>query len=137
MRAEFHRAVGRAGVVAALLSVAGYVAVVALRGPGTHLGEDTIALVYVAVFGLIAVSLGMGLWDYAKRRSGRPTLLVFLLSLGVLGAWAWLHQSGRVMSYGEMINRTQSGPQGGASGWQPSTPDTNEASGAAATRRSP
>ena len=88
----------------------GYVLVVALRGRGTHLGGDTIGLVYASTICMLAASIALWFWDSRRQQSGRLTMLTMALSVVLLGSWLYLCHSGRVITYKEMIDLSKSGP---------------------------
>ena len=123
-------------LTASAILVTGYVTVVALRGRGTHLGGDTIALLYVSTIGMFAASVLLWFWDWRQRRVDRFTVLALALSAIVFGAWLYLRSSGRVVSYEQMIdlhmNRPKTVERTGASR---SPEETNQTLSAGDVRR--
>jgi hypothetical protein len=124
-------------VIAAVSLVGGYVYVVwqRLRGGVTHLGEDTIALVYLSLLAALVVSA----YCWLRRREWRRDWLAMLAvgtPAGVLAAWLYLNLSGSVIGYTEWIRRTKNEPnqtvQG--TGASRSAGETNQTSGAAGSR---
>lgn len=121
MHIDDFRAVTLSGLVTGTGLVGFYVIIVALRGSGTHLGEDTIVLVYASSIILVAATAGMCLWDKRRQRCGRLPGLMLALSVAILGMWIYLRHSGRVLGYTEWIYRTKTGPNavGAANGSLP------------------
>src|SRR5581483_2653207 len=98
-------------VIAAASLVGGYVFVVLqrLRGGVTHLGEDTIALVYLSLLAALGVS-GYGWLRRKEWRRDWLALLAVAAPAGVLAAWLYLNLSGSVIGYTEWIRQTKSEP---------------------------
>lgn len=97
-------------VITAASLVGGYVYVVWQRARGgvTHLGEDTIALVYSSLL----AALGVGAYCWLWRKEWRRDWLAFLgvaTPAGILAAWLYLNVSGSVIGYTEWIRRTKHG----------------------------
>lgn len=93
-------------VVLAALSVGSYVVTLVKRSISasyTHLGFDTICLVWVATGSLLA----LGTFSWARGARFEKTKLIPLLSVivptVVLLAWAWLVVTDRVISHAAMM----------------------------------
>jgi hypothetical protein len=110
MRTAQFRTIALTGLLTSIALVGGYVLVVALRGRGTHLGGDTIGLIYASIVCMFAASIALWFRDWRRQQSGRLTMLTAALSLVLLGSWMYLRHSGRVITYKEMIDFNKSGP---------------------------
>ena len=97
--------------LAAASLVGGYVCVVwqRVRGGVTHLGGDTIGLVYLSLVAALVVSAYCWLGRKEWRRDWLALLAVATPAI-VLAAWLYLNLSGAVTGYTEWTRRTKNEP---------------------------
>ena len=110
MSAAQFRITALTGLLTSIALVGGYILAVALRGRGTHIGGDVVGFVYASTIGMFAASIALWFWDSQRQQSGIMTMLTLALSVILLGSWTYLRQSGRVITYTEMIDLSKPGP---------------------------
>ncbi len=108
-----------------------------LKGGVTHLGEDTIALVYLSV--LVPLLLSTYLFLRHRGASGRDWLglTAVVASSLVMAGWLYLNLSGSVIGYTEWMMRMKNVPSQ-AERWTSanrSTEETNQVPSAAGPQR--